>query len=179
MLNAAQLLGSGGGIFLGSRTEIFLCGAGVWNLKNVFISALCVHKITSPLMECFSTYNDVLCGFMCWSSQDGATVIWDGSLCKGHPLPLLQRDIITPSADSVFGKSPAIFPVMAEMAFNRWNMAGASYLTNIDLVFWQKLSHRCYKTQRQKNWNVSIHQVLTIMVQNKNDKLNICFMSLW
>ncbi len=90
MLNAAQLLGRGGGIFLGSRTEIFLCGAGVWNLKNVFISALCVHKITSPLMECFSTYNDVLCGFMCWSSQDGATVIRDGSLCKGHPLPLLH-----------------------------------------------------------------------------------------
>ncbi len=82
---------------------------------------------------------------------------------------VLQRDIITPSADSVFGKSPASFPVMAEMAFHGWNMTGASYLTNIDLVLWQKLSHGCYKTQKQKNWNVSIHQVLTIMGQNKND----------
>lgn len=51
MLNAAQLLGSSGGIFLGSRTEMFLCGAGVWNLKNVLISALCVHEITGLLME--------------------------------------------------------------------------------------------------------------------------------
>lgn len=170
MLNAAQLLGSVRDIFLGARPEMFLCGADVWNLKNVFISALCVHEITSSLME---WYNNVLCGYMCWSSHDKPHC----SLCKWHSPPsLAQTDIITPPADSFAGKIPASFPSWLRWLFTHEIWLGLDlrnwHLRNIGLVLWQS-SHICATKCIGIHSSDPNHHGA-----KKKDQLNVYFMSL-
>lgn len=144
MLNAAQLLGSCGGIFLGSRTVMFLCGAGVWNLKNVLISALCVHEITGSLMEWYITMFCVIILYVLKLAGQASLSFGKVYGVNDTALPLLHT--LTKRHHYSLGRFfrwqiLVSFPMWLRRLFTDEIWLGL-HLRNIDLVLWQS-PHIC------------------------------------